>query len=397
MSTLHSYINMKKLFLMATLAVASSVLFSACSEKSEDNNEPAAEIKVSKSAITASADEAEYTIEYTIAGGGTEKTKIASATTDDEWIIIEEENEGSILVGVTENESSESRTGTITLSYKGAPDVYVIVLQNASAKSQVDANMRFNIDIKQVDAWSVSFTITPTTQSTYYYGVVDKRTYNKYGAEFAINQYVEFIKASIAQDPSYTVDDFLAKGTETQEFSQLWSMTDYYLVAFDLNASYMSSGNVTVKEFTTDVVAPSASSFTITADGANITVKPRNTSMKYLFDAVNIEYFSQFPVIYYLAYDCMDRLNQKGVIKQRLSTGTASYDFSAELDTDEFEDFVAFAFESDGNWNFEQPGLNDKTITFVKFYYDPSASTAQIAGTAQSVLPKTFIGKTIEK
>ena len=171
-------------------------------------------------------------------------------------------------------------------------------------------------------------------------------------------------------------------------------MTDYYLVAFDLNASYLSSGNVTVKEFTTDVVAPSASSFTITADGANITVKPRNTSMKYLFDAVNIEYFSQFPMIYYLAYDCMDRLNQKGVIKQRLSTGTASYDFSAELDTDEFEDFVAFAFESDGNWNYEEPGLNDKTITFVKFHYDPSASTAQIAGTAQSVLPKTFIGKT---
>lgn len=55
---------------MATLAVASSVLFSACSEKSEDNNELAAEIKVKKSAITASADEAEYTIEYTIAGGG---------------------------------------------------------------------------------------------------------------------------------------------------------------------------------------------------------------------------------------------------------------------------------------------------------------------------------------
>ncbi len=296
-----------------------------------------------------------------------------------------------------ENESADSRSGSITLSYKGAPDVAVTVWQSESSKSQVDANMRFNIDISEVDAWSVSFTITPTTQSTYYYGVVDKRTYNKYGAEFTINQFVEGIKASIAQDPSYTVDDFLAKGTEKQEFSRLWSMTDYYLVAFDLNASYMSSGNVTVKEFATDVVAPSASSFTITAEGANITFKPRVSNMEYLFDAVDIEYFSQFPMIYYLAYDCMDRLYQNGVIKQRLTTGTASYDFSAELDTDEFEDFVAFAFESDGNWNFDAPGFTEKTITFVKFYYDPSSSTAQIAGTAQSVLPKTFIGKTIEK
>ncbi len=388
---------MKRLFLIATLAVASSVMFSACSEKSEETKEPAAEIKVNKSLIMASADEAEYTIEYTISGGGTEKSKIASATTDDEWIIIEEENESSILVGVMENESANSRSGSITLSYKGAPDVAITVWQSESSKSQVDANMRFNIDISEVDAWSVSFTITPTTQSTYYYGVVDKRTYNKYGAEFTINQFVEGIKASIAQDPSYTVDDFLAKGTEKQEFSRLWSMTDYYLVAFDLNASYMSSGNVTVKEFATDVVAPSASSFTITAEGANITFKPRVSNMEYLFDAVDIEYFSQFPMIYYLAYDCMDRLYQNGVIKQRLTTGTASYDFSAELDTDEFEDFVAFAFESDGNWNFDAPGFTEKTITFVKFYYDPSSSTAQIAGTAQSVLPKTFIGKTIEK
>lgn len=388
---------MKKLFLMATIAVASSVLFSACSEKNEENNDPAAEIKIAKSAITASSEEAEFSIEYSIVGGGTEKQKIATATTDDEWIIIEEENENSILIGLLENESAESRTGTITLSYKGAPNVYVVVLQNASSKTQVDANMRFNISISAVDAWSISFTITPTTQSTYYYGVVDKRTYNKYGAEFAISQYVESIKASIAQDPSLTIEDFLAKGTEKQEFSRLWSMTDYYLVAFDLNAEYMSSGNVTLKEFTTDVVAPSANSFTITAEGANITVKPNSATMNYLFDAVDIEYFSQFPTIYYLAYDCMDRLYQKGIIKQRLTTGTVSYDFSAELNTDEFEDFVAFAFESDGNWNYDAPGLTERTITFVKFYYDPSAATARIAGTSQTALPKTFIGKTIEK
>lgn len=388
---------MKRLFLIATLAVASSVMFSACSEKSEETKEPAAEIKVNKSLIMASADEAEYTIEYTISGGGTEKSKIASATTDDEWIIIEEENESSILVGVMENESADSRSGSITLSYKGAPDVAVTVWQSESSKSQVDANMHFNIDISAVDAWSVSFTIKPTTQSTYYYGVVDKRTYDKYGAEFAISQYVEFIKASIAQDPSYTVEDFLAQGTEQQSFDQLWSMTDYCIVAFDLNTGYKSSGNVTVKEFTTDVVAPSANYFTITADGAKINVKPISASMKYLFDAVDIEYFSQFPTIYYLAYDCMDRLYQEGVIQQRLTTGETTYDFSAELDTDQFEDFVAFAFESDGIWNFDDPGLSEKTISYVRFYYDPSSSTAQIAGTAQSVLPKTFIGKTIEK
>ena len=389
---------MKKLFLMAAVAVATSALFSACTESSNENNDPAAEIKITKTSITASADKSEYTIGYTITGGGSEKTKIASATSsDDEWLIVEEENANSILIGVTENESAESRTGTITLSYNGAPDVYVIVLQSGSQKAQVDANMHFNIDISAVDAWSVSFTIKPTTQSTYYYGVVDKRTYDKYGAEFAISQYVEFIRTSIAMDPTYTVEDFLAQGTEKQEFEHLWSMTDYYIVAFDLNAGYKSSGNVTVKEFTTDVVAPSANYFTITADGAKINVKPRSATMKYLFDAVDIEYFSQFPMIYYLAYDCMDRLNQKGVIQQRLTTGETNYDFSAELDTDQFDCFVAFAFESDGIYDFQDPGLNEKTITYIKFYYDPSSSTARISETSQSVRPKTFIGKTIEK
>lgn len=388
---------MKKLFLMATIAVATSVLFSACTESSKEDNDPAAEIKITKTSITVSADEAEYTIAYSIAGGGTEKTKVASATADKDWIIIEEENENSILIGLMENESAESRTGTVTLSYKGAPDAYVVVLQNASSKSQVDANMRFNIEISAVDAWSVSFTIKPTTQSTYYYGVVDKRTYNQYGAQFAIEQYVAFIQASIAQDPSYTVEDFLAKGTEKQAFEHLWSMTDYYIVAFDLNANYKSSGNVTVKEFTTDVVAPSASYFTITADGAKVTVKPKSTTMKYLFDAVDIEYFSQFPYIYYLAYDCMARFYENGTISARLTSGEASRDFSAELNTDQFDCFVAFAFESDGIYDFQDPGLNEKTITYVKFYYDPSSSTARVAGTSQSVLPKTFIGKTIEK
>ncbi len=388
---------MKRVFLMAAIAAATSVLLIACSESGKEDNNPAAEIKVRKALIMVPADEAEYSIEYSIAGGGTEKSKIASATADQEWIVIEEETESSILIGVKENESAESRSGSVTLSYKGAPDAAVTVWQDASSKVSVDANMRFNIDITAVDAWSVSFSITPTTQSTYYYGVVDKRTYNRYGAEFAINQYVEFIKASIAQDPSYTVDDFLAQGSEKQEFSRLWSMTDYYIVAFDLNTEYRSSGNVTVKEFTTDVVAPSANYFTITAEGANITFKPRSSTMKYLFDAVDIEYFSQFPMIYYLAYDCMDRLYQKGVIKQRLSTGTTTYDFSKELNTNQFEDFVAFAFESDGNWNFDAPGLTEKTITYVKFYYEPASATAHVAGTSHSVLPKRFIGKTIEK
>ncbi len=385
------------MFLMAAVAVASSVLFSACSEGSTENDTPAAEIKVKSSAITASADEAEYTIEYTIAGGGMEKSKIASAAAGEEWIIIEEENQNSILVGLTENTSAESRTGTVTLSYKGAPDVYVVILQNGASGMQTDANMRFDIEILKSDAWSVQFTITPTTQSTYFYGIVDKHTYNAHGPEFAINQFIEGIKAEIERNPSYTVDDFLAKGAEKYEFTQLWSMTDYCIVAFDLNSEYGYSGNVTRKEFTTDVAAPSANYFNITADGAKITVKPKITNMKYLFDAVDIEHFSQFPMIYYLAYDCMARLYENGTIANRLATGEASRDFSAELDTDGFEDFVAFAFESDGNYNFEAPGFTENTITYVKFHYDPSSSDARIAGTSQSVLPKTFIGKTIEK
>jgi len=389
--------DMKRMFLMAAVAVASSVLFSACSESSTENDTPAAEIKVKSPAITAPADQAEYTIEYTVSGGGPEKNKIASATSDKEWIIIEEENENSILVGLDENESAESRTGTVTLSYKGAPDVYVVVLQNGASGAQTDANMRFNIEVSKADAWSVSFTITPTTQSTYYYGIVDKRTYNEHGAEFAINRFIDGIKTEIERNPAYTVDDYLAKGTEKNEFSQLWSMTDYYIVAFDLNSEYGYSGNVTVKEFATDVVAPSANCFTITAEGAKVTVKPRFATMKYLFDAVDIEYFSQFPMIYYLAYDCMARLYTNGTIANRLVSGEASRDFSTELDTDNFEDFVAFAFESDGNYEFQNPGLTENTITYVKFYYDPTSSDVRIAGTSQSVLPRTFIGKTIEK
>ncbi len=388
---------MKKMFQMAAIAVASSVMFTACSENGNENDTPAAEIKVRSSAITATAEEAEYTIEYTISGGGTDKAKIASATSDKEWIIVEEENENSILVGLTGNESAESRTGTITLSYKGAPDVYVVVLQNGASGAQTDADMRFDIEITKTDPWSVSFTITPTTQSTYYYGVVEKRAYNEYGPEFAINRFIEGIKAEIERNPAYTVDDFLAKGTEKNEFTQLWSMTDYCIVAFDLNSEYGYSGNVTHKAFTTDVAAPSANYFDIAAEGANITVEPRIPTMKYLFDAVNIEYFSQFPMIYYVAYDCMARLYENGTIANRLASGKASRDFSAELDTDKFEDFVAFAFESDGNWNFDKPGLTENTITYVKFHYDPSSSKTHIAGTAQPALPKTFIGRTIEK
>lgn len=381
---------------MAALAVASSVLLIACSENSKTDNTPAAEIKVGNAFIMASADEAEYTIEYSIAGGGTEQPKIASATADCEWIIIEEERESSILVGVMENDTVDSRSGSITLSYKGAPDVAVTVWQSESDKAHVDANMRFYIDIDKIEANGVLFTITPTTQSTYYYGVVDKRTYNQYGSEFVINGYIDYIKSSLAKDPSYSVDDFLAQGIEQTEFPHLWSLTDYYIIAFDLNAAYGYSGNVTLKEFTTGAANPSGNDFTITAEGAKITVKPKNSTMSYLFDVVDIEYWSIFPTTFYAAYDSLDRMTDSGRTKATPKTGTTTQDFTAELNSSAYNDFVAFAYGSNGTWSFDSPSITTN-VTYFKFYYEPLSSTAHVAGISQSVLPEKFIGRTTKK
>lgn len=369
---------MKKLLLLTAIAAVATLLFAACDKNGGTAEGPTLSfIKADKSSLSLRADMSEYSFGYSVTGEGQGATVKAAATVD--WIEILKVDASTVTFMVKANDKS-SREGYINLSLSGAKTVSVFITQNTTK--------RFDISLSDLTTTGVAVAVKPEAKlagKTYYYGIVDKRSYLATGKEGVIAQFIAGIKTSINEDDTLSINDFITKGNDSCNFERLWSQTEYYVILFDLDADYNYSGDISLYEFSTEATGVPGTDFAFNIDGTKITVTPKPTAKGgyYIVGLMNIYEWSANPSSFYAAYNYLEQLGSN--MKSNLLIGTKTIDFADQLNGSEYDTFVVFAFGTNGNGipDYMNPDIQTD-VAFVKFYYehpdtakpsDPSDST----------------------
>ncbi len=370
---------MKKSLLLTAIAAVATLLFAACDKNGGTAEGPTLSfIKADKSSLSLRADMSEYSFGYSVTGEGQGATVKAAATVD--WIEILKVDASTVTFMVKANDKS-SRDGYINLSLSGAKTVSVFITQNTTK--------RFDIATSDITTTGVAVSVKPEAKlanKTYYYGIVDKRSYLADGKVGVITEFIESIKA----DTSLNIADYIVKGNDSYNFERLWSQTEYYVIVFDLDADYNYSGDISLYEFSTEATGVPGTDFAFNIDGTKITVTPKPTAKGgyYIVGLMNIYDWSAYPSNYYFsgsyyaAFDYLDKLGDN--MKSNLLIGTKTIDFADQLNGSEYDTFVVFAFGTNGNGVTDTSADIQGDVAFVKFYYehpdaakpsDPSDST----------------------
>ena len=164
---------MKKIF--ALIPFAAFALLAGCTPENTETVKESPVIQTQET-VTAEAAGGDITINYTIANP-VEGQQLTAAAEDCGWLSIKETTEASVIANVAANETEDSRSAEITLSYAGAENVTVTVTQNGTAPDNPDdedddfiqdTGLSFQIEIVSVSSRSVTVNCIPSDlEATY--------------------------------------------------------------------------------------------------------------------------------------------------------------------------------------------------------------------------------------
>ena len=171
------------------------------------------------------------------------------------------------------------------------------------------------VSVTNITATGATVSVTPSTDETYYFDVIEKDYFDAYTSEEQfIADYVADLKAMIndinsAYGTNYSIADLLSSGSDsyTYEEGSLEPNYDYYAFAFCLSANGEIKSGLTKKAFKTlstggntggDDVTTSNNTFNvdvtdITSTGAMVSVVPSNYDT-YYFDVIEKEVYDMY-------------------------------------------------------------------------------------------------------
>ena len=236
-----------------------------------------AEARTAKVTFTAGDAKAEYTISQeavsvtlsqnsiTDAGEGTTATvNITSnvawtAASSAEWVTVApaagEAGVAEVTVTVAENPSEEARTAQVTFTANENVSVELTVTQ-----AYIEQAGKIAIEVTNITATKATATCTPDplTGFTYYYDYLPKEEADLLMPtdEDKIGYIVQSINEALANYPDLSWADLIEEGVAEDTLVGLAPLTEYYAIAFGIDAG----GNVTTKlykeEFTTQDLNP---------------------------------------------------------------------------------------------------------------------------------------------
>ena len=216
------------------------------------------------------------------------------------------------------------------------------------------------VSVTNITATGATVSVTPSTDETYYFDVIEKDYFDAYTSEEQfIADYVTDLQAMInevngAYGTSYSIADFLSSGSDsyTYEEGDLEPNYDYYAFAFCLSANGEIKSGLTKKAFKTlNEATTSENTFqvsvsNISATGATVSVTPSTTDT-YYFDVLEKEIYDAYTDKKELAAEYIaeikDYYESYGYsFADALSSGYDSYSFDGFLDPNTA--YYAFAF-----------------------------------------------------
>lgn len=266
---------MRKFLLLTTMAAAFACVFS-CTKKGE---EPKPVIE-SPQSIDAPSIGGEVSFAFNVTG--VQDQSALEAKSDDSWI-VQLTVEGNNVRFFAAANNTERRSGTITLSYPGADNVDVTVVQDAEQSGNTD---EFDITIK-ASATTAEANVKPKDdEATYIILAYTKDEYQSYAND------QEVISATLKYyDNIGGADKFLNKGDATVRLSNLQADCDHVAVVFGYDGTEATTA-VHSEDFRTDVLpAPETVRFTfeiseITGTTVNARITPEPVAYKYVTFAI---------------------------------------------------------------------------------------------------------------
>lgn len=332
-------------FLLHALVPAvllSAGTFASCEKQEPDTDRqepetPAAPvIRLSSTLLSVPAEGGETDIAYVLEPA--EAGDRVAVRADQDWIRTREVTADRVFLEIGPNEGAEDRIGTLTLSFAGAKEAYIVLMQARSARENDE---RFAIRVSDITTESANIRIEPADPAaTWLYGVVLKSDYDAMGAQRYIDARIGQIHSMMAFGASFS--DFLAKGPLEHTPVSLNDDTDYYVTAFDLTADEKSSGRVALKRFHTLAAAPSGCTFSLAMNGSRLTVTPSSAGETYLCDVISKELWDAYENARAVAQDYVSALKSYGQLSAYLCRGPVTEDYAGLLEKG--GQYVALAF-----------------------------------------------------
>lgn len=357
---------MKKIF--ALIPFAAFALLAGCTPENTETVKESPVIQTQET-VTAEAAGGDITINYTIANP-VEGQQLTAAAEDCGWLSIKETTEASVIANVAANETEDSRSAEITLSYAGAEHVTVTVTQNGTTPDNPDdedddfiqdTGLSFQIEIVSVSSRSVTVNCIPSDLEATYIAMASD--YDDYYAleensreffEQDINYFIEW--GMTFGEEGITEEECIAMFTRTgamenYEITLDKPMSKYVFYAYGLNHDGTVTSKVFKQEFTTTEPEQQECTFDFmvrpTLEGMRINVIPSSIYVQY--------YWNVMPKSEFDAYgeDAADRIAEE-LLEESQSSGTGMgqvlyyHNQSGSFnELNDGEEYVVFAFGCD--------------------------------------------------
>lgn len=113
-----------------------------------------------------------------------------------------------------------------------------------SSEGNTDEN-KIEISVTDITSTTCVVSLHPNVSGTYYWGIIEKDTFDKYGGDYVLNYYVSYFK------DEGTLGDALDNGDSEYEYNELTSKTQYVVFAGYCDANGNVKSKVFSKTFTT--------------------------------------------------------------------------------------------------------------------------------------------------
>ena len=264
------------------LALAAALSFAACEkpEQSQDEGkteEKPVELQIFENLVQANADGGEYNFTYLLENGDIDDLKVKCSNS---WVHdFDCSEEGIVYFTIDANESESSRITQVTLSLGKVSDK-IVISQSGVTVEPVETTFDISYEI---NGPYVRMFVTPTPEKTRYYAwyfskkTMDESLAMSPGVDITmyLNRIVEVDISEAIYYGSYAgysaeqaVAEITLVGSSYQDF-ELNGETEFYGFACAVSNSGERLSNVTITEFKTGPVAPSANVLTVTADDVN--------------------------------------------------------------------------------------------------------------------------------
>lgn len=294
-------------------------------------------ITVSKSILAAPAAGTGEAVGYTLEDAP--EGSVVTVVSDSKWVEVTSVSGSEAVLVIKENTTQEDRTATVTFSFKGAKDAFMVVMQAAAAQKE---KSHFEIKVSNITTVGADITVVPDSQISWLYGIVTKSEYEALGAKGYIDARLKQIDDMIKIYPGVSLEKFLAVGTMNSIANTLNDDTDYYATAFDLTKDRKSSGFVALKEFRTKAAARSSNRITVTMSGAVLKCTPTVNSDTYLCDVVAKDIWDEYGAPKAIAQDYVLTMKSYGYLEASLRSGTYMENYGDYLEKG--KEYVAYAF-----------------------------------------------------